>query len=62
MTKCPCKDCENKGCGSYHDECEPYQKFRKGRENNKSEIEDYSKMNGIKKRAYLTKRGYWKVL
>ncbi len=23
----PCKDCDNKGCGVYHDECEPYQKY-----------------------------------
>lgn len=26
--KNPCKDCENKGCGIYHDECEKYQKFK----------------------------------
>ena len=24
---CPCKDCERKGCGSYHDQCEDYQNF-----------------------------------
>ena len=24
----PCKDCPKKGCGSYHDECELYQKYR----------------------------------
>ena len=24
---CPCKDCENKGCGPYHDKCEAYQKW-----------------------------------
>ena len=24
---CPCKDCENKGCGSFHDECKPYQNY-----------------------------------
>ena len=28
MLKNPCKYCENKGCGVYHDECEAYQKFR----------------------------------
>lgn len=21
---CPCKNCENKGCGSYHDICKQY--------------------------------------
>lgn len=25
---CPCKDCEKKGCGAYHEECEAYQAFR----------------------------------
>lgn len=25
---CPCKDCEKKGCGAYHDECEEYQAYR----------------------------------
>lgn len=24
----PCKNCERKGCGDYHDLCEPYKKFR----------------------------------
>ena len=26
--KCPCADCEKKGCGSYHDNCKPYQEFK----------------------------------
>lgn len=24
---CPCKDCENKGCGVYHSKCEKYLKW-----------------------------------
>lgn len=24
----PCKTCENRGCGSYHDECEKYREYR----------------------------------
>lgn len=24
----PCKDCDNKGCGAYHDKCVPYKKFK----------------------------------
>lgn len=28
MTRCPCVDCQNKGCGSYHDKCEPYKEFK----------------------------------
>ena len=25
--KCPCKECPDKGCGSYHDQCEKYQEW-----------------------------------
>ena len=25
--KCPCRGCENAGCGAYHDSCEEYQKW-----------------------------------
>lgn len=28
--KCPCADCEKKGCGSYHDICKEYQKWKAG--------------------------------
>lgn len=28
MTKSPCLSCERCGCGSYHDQCEIYKKFR----------------------------------
>lgn len=28
----PCKDCERKGCGAYHSQCEQYQKYTKERE------------------------------
>lgn len=28
----PCKYCENKGCGIYHDKCEKYKAFKKERE------------------------------
>lgn len=26
---CPCKDCEKKGCGKYHDLCLPYNKYKR---------------------------------
>ena len=29
---CPCKGCEKAGCGSYHDQCEPYQEWKKNRD------------------------------
>lgn len=25
--RCPCIECDKKGCGAYHDKCEPYQAF-----------------------------------
>lgn len=28
---CPCKECEKKGCGSYHDECVSYLEWVKYR-------------------------------
>ena len=27
MKKAPCVDCERKGCGSYHDQCEKYREY-----------------------------------
>lgn len=33
MMKSPCVNCERKGCGSYHDQCEPYQAFKDERTN-----------------------------
>lgn len=29
MSKAPCKDCPNKGCGYYHSQCEQYIAFQK---------------------------------
>lgn len=28
MKVTPCKDCPRKGCGSYHDKCPEYQKWK----------------------------------
>lgn len=25
---CPCKNCNKKGCGTFHDKCEPYLAYR----------------------------------
>lgn len=25
---CPCKDCENKGCGTFHSKCDKYNSWR----------------------------------
>jgi hypothetical protein len=37
----PCKECKSKGCGAYHDKCEPYQEYREmQREKNEKKIKD----------------------
>ena len=30
--KCPCIDCEKKGCGAYHDKCEPFKEWSRQNE------------------------------
>lgn len=38
---CPCKDCEEQGCGKKHDSCEPYIRWQTWRgEVNKTRHED----------------------
>lgn len=29
MMNAPCKGCERLGCGSYHDQCEKYQNYKR---------------------------------
>lgn len=31
MTTNPCKDCERKGCGAFHSQCDAYMQYRKER-------------------------------
>lgn len=38
----PCKDCENKGCGAYHDKCEKYLQFIKSNEETKKRQHKYN--------------------
>ena len=39
----PCKDCERKGCGVYHDVCEKHKKWRKQEAKIKKIKQDISK-------------------
>ena len=49
MIKCPCKDCEKKGCGPYHDVCEPYQDYCKNRKLDRKDIKrKYKGITGTK--------------
>lgn len=36
--KMPCRYCENKGCGAYHDQCEKYQIYKKELSDKKEKI------------------------
>ena len=56
---CPCKDCKQKGCGIYHDQCEEYRQWSNKRaeenkkKNDRLEAEYTShpnKMTAIRKR------------
>ena len=48
---CPCRDCERKGCGTYHDECPDYQEYRaKVDEVHRKYNADYDKMARAPKR------------
>lgn len=42
IMKTPCKNCENSGCGSYHDRCEKYQEFKVERQKFLDEKEKYN--------------------
>lgn len=52
----PCKNCEKRGCGVYHDRCESYQNFRKIMFgiykkrifNNDAQADEFDRMNVMK--------------
>ena len=41
---CPCKDCENKGCGAYHSKCEKYKEYAKWKKQVNEKERKYKKM------------------
>lgn len=47
--KCPCKDCDNKGCGAYHAQCEKYLDWKK-------ELEEYRKQEKQRNEIYAYRR------
>ena len=42
----PCKECNNKGCGAFHDKCEPYQEF----------VAERKRLQEIKRNSKRTRR------
>ena len=51
----PCKDCDRKGCGSYHDECEQFQEWKEGQRKRSDTIKDGKKWKG---RSYIKESTY----
>lgn len=57
----PCKNCPNKGCGTYHSQCEPYQAAIKRQREIKevryrdAEIHSYMYANHNRIEAYVRK-------
>ena len=48
---CPCKDCEKKGCGNYHSQCQEYLGFKKWKEQvNEKERKEKQYYYNIEKR------------
>lgn len=61
--KGPCKTCERKGCGSYHDECEAYLKWReeyKKAQKPPTQHRDFVKQSAFKSRTNGMFRGHKK--
>lgn len=57
MRPAPCKDCEMKGCGTYHDECPSYLKWKAEKQAIDAKIKEQKKLEQQfycgKKRRYL---------
>lgn len=51
----PCKDCDRRGCGSYHDECEKFQEWKDGHSRRKETIKENKKWKG---RSYIKESTY----
>ena len=63
MNDSPCKHCERKGCGKYHDQCKRYKDFVENRQAylEKKNIEQETKysMNPQKKNA-IRRKNRWR--
>lgn len=57
---CPCKNCEKKGCGSYHDQCNEYQvwsDWRKQFNQNRLMDQEMLQISRDHERKYRRKKG-----
>ena len=46
----PCKDCENKGCGSYHDKCEKYAGYKEQLDRDREEEDKHKSLRNYRKK------------
>lgn len=56
MSSAPCKNCEMKGCGAYHSQCEKYLKFREDCEKERVMRYHESNLNGYKRDCIKPKK------
>ena len=52
----PCKNCPNKGCGPYHDECADYQEYTKEK---KLDRKDINKNKNFARSEFRPTKGRW---
>jgi len=56
MRSCPCKECENKGCGAFHDTCPEYVSWKRDKaefdEQVRKQKEEFMDVRFIKKRRF----------
>lgn len=51
--KLPCNQCDKRGCGAYHDQCEAYQSYKQERQKVTKKLTDQAIMEGWKKDGQL---------
>ena len=56
MSNAPCKNCEMKGCGAYHSQCEKYLKFREDCEKERVMRYHEANLNGYKRDCIKPKK------
>lgn len=49
----PCGDCERKGCGAFHDECEPYLAYKAAIKERKGFLQQKSIINKMPANARI---------
>lgn len=56
MKVSPCKDCEKKGCGTYHDVCDKYQQYKVDRESMMKRVQKSSDLDHAFKDMIISKK------